>query len=266
MLDLSVLDEYAKQFHGMQRNDARSIEQSIQSIRERWILTRFLDGFLTSISPFDTIVVLPTVESIDVETLELCKEGIERYFIEPTGLQLGVEIQGVDTDYAKEFENLKIQTEEGTKTFEYNLFGRFRVKPFKSTLIFVDDSEFFREASKRVTGLTDVGSDAITVLARAHKKGRIKDGKYIDMTEKEKREYMRLVAAHEIRHAMGFLEDINNVWSHQKMGYPDVPSCLGYSKFQIPSALCEGCRDSIISLWYGIQLRTGKEYITQDTS
>ncbi|MBI5389561.1 hypothetical protein HZB01_04240 [Candidatus Woesearchaeota archaeon] len=47
---------------------------------------------------------------------------------------------------------------------------------------------------------------------------------------------------------------------HEKKGVPNAKDCLMYSHFPLPATLCEGCKDEMQALWYGAQLRTGRQH------
>lgn len=196
--------------------------------------------------------------------MDACRKGIETHIIEGVGLDFTVSISDYD-DRIKGYlkRGGRKRTERGNETEILSVIRRDMVRAGilpNSYIGFVDYSDFFSREDDRVAGQTSSLAAAMTLLDRPIRVGRILDGKVIPMNSQERAEYMAYVAGHEAYHLLGRLGEREQV-SHRSNGLVEREDCLGYSRFQIPAVVCEGCRDGIRALWYGVQVRTGKKFL-----
>ncbi|MEA2036046.1 MAG: hypothetical protein U9O94_00950 [Nanoarchaeota archaeon] len=266
MIDFKILDEFANEFKDLEKEAVKELEQKKQlPPREAWILERFLDGFTGRFKPatYDAITIIPTSSEIDMDTLLACKEGINEYLLERVGLIFPVSTENAIPRIEAIREGYRERTEKGIVSYQYDQnvrnWRKSDILP-KTYIVIVDNADFFNGVVERAIGLASPIDGALTLLDRAARKGRYLDGNYLQMTQKERREYMKTVAAHEAYHMISRLPDIKSD-THKSRGLPDKKNCLGISQFQLPAQLCEGCTDGIRTLWYGVELRTGKRYL-----
>jgi hypothetical protein len=258
-----TLDLYAKKFRGMEHVYALEAEMQL-SPREKRILSRFLDGFTgrVPICLESSIIIIPADSAVEEDVLQLCKEGIEEYFLDRVGLDFTISIGGIVPELEKLSSEKRTESDEGVIVSNFNnIVYRYKQLGILSPLFYhiVAHGDFFKNRAKRTVGTAQIAMGTSTLLDRAYLKGRFLDEKF-EMTKDERKQYMKVVAAHETNHIVGMMDEVENL-SHESRGIPEMKNCLGYSRQPEHPILCDGCVEDVVAFWYGVQLRTGRQYI-----
>jgi hypothetical protein len=268
--------ELLSRFYDTTPEEAReAIESGELTGREGVLLERFLLGMhginsaVGSVASArkrnNTITVMPTTSQVEDKALELSREGIIKYFLDPVGLDFEVDIKYHLNPELEELYNTKVHRNEdfgtSTRLFRGNIdIRKYKEKISRDFICFVDNGDYFSgDKTYRQTGATSK-SGFFMVLDRAYRRGRYLDNGFVDMTPEDREEYQRVVAGHETYHMIGFLLDIDKN-PHEARHIPDAKDCLGYSKFVMPPTICEGCKDDVIALWHGIEKATDKKVL-----
>ena len=96
MIDLAVIDGYTKEFEGLEQTVAERHESEKNlEYPDALLLKRFLDGYLERerVLLSNTIYLFPSDSTVKQVGLDICKEGIEEYFLNQAGLNFTVSIQ-----------------------------------------------------------------------------------------------------------------------------------------------------------------------------
>jgi len=249
-------------------------EDLFETKRERWIVDQFFEGLGEdlSVKMWKNVIVVPTSLSVQEESLELCKKGID-YFNELAGLSF---VTYVEPERIRPYLELVDLNKKGNR-FDFKSFlPAFRKRcNIDAYIALVDGSDFLVGSTDRVGGRADLSChNSFVVLSRCLVKGRFSEDGFLDMDEAEKREYMMSLSAHESRHLLGRIpqEEASQVTSpdyfysssdhfNPDFGYKIEPHCLGISRFEMPVVLCDRCVEGIRAFWYGVEKRTGEKFI-----